>query len=430
MSADLTTERTAAYARLRRRALLDGLRVRNAGVIYAFVALLVVLSIVNAQQGNPFYLREVNAANILEQAAPVAILAVFSTIVLVSGNFDLSIGSTAALSAFLVLKIVPEQGLAVAIAVALLAALAVGVLNGFLVQKVGVNSFIVTLGTLTAVRGLVLVLTDGQSVSVTDAADRQDLRAIYYGGVETPNLFLVAAVGLAVPLALRLVRDFRAGRASRPLRDPIWLVGFLLCVALVVLGFTVVYTPVLGPSVYMLLAITVVTWAVLRYTTVGRRVYAVGGNVEAARLSGIRVDRYKIGAFVIMALAAGWVGVLFAAKLTAINPNGLTGIEFTAITAAVLGGTSLYGGAGSVAKAVVGALFLFTLQNGFNVLDLGANYQQLVEGIVIIVAVAVYTVAERRRATTPPTRDEAGPAGRPEVDSIDDTATPRPTEAV
>ena len=143
----------------------------------------------------------------------------------------------------------------------------------------------------------------------------------------------------------------------------------------------------------------------------------MGGNAEAARLSGVNVHAYKLGAFILSSVAAGFAGVLFGCRLGAINPTALQGSELTVIAAAILGGTSLFGGAGSVVKTVVGALLLFTLANGFNILNLGANYQGLIEGIVVIAAAAIYTVGGKRRRvrrtvadtapTAPPVREGA-----------------------
>jgi D-xylose transport system permease protein len=166
-------------------------------------------------------------------------------------------------------------------------------------------------------------------------------------------------------------------------------IGGLVLAALALAGGPGLLLP--NPVLY-LVAITAVAAFVLRFTVTGRRLYAVGGNAEAARLSGIDVTAYKIGAFVVSGLAAGFAGVLFASRLGAINPTALQGTELTVIAAAILGGTSLFGGAGSVVKTVVGALILFTLTNGFNILNLGANYQGLIEGLVVIVAAAIYTV--------------------------------------
>jgi ribose/xylose/arabinose/galactoside ABC-type transport system permease subunit len=174
------------------------------------------------------------------------------------------------------------------------------------------------------------------------------------------------------------------------------LAGF----ALVIVGFAAFpsHWP-LTKQVWVLFAATLVSWFVLSYTAVGRRLYAVGGNTEAARLSGIDIARYKIVPFVLNGFAAAVVGILYAGRFEAINPNALSGIELTVLAAAILGGTSLFGGSGSVVKTVVGALILFVLANGFNILNLGANYQPLIQGLVIVGAAAIYVVAGRRASS-------------------------------
>jgi D-xylose transport system permease protein len=146
---------------------------------------------------------------------------------------------------------------------------------------------------------------------------------------------------------------------------------------------------------------SVLVWLFLRYTTIGRRIYAVGGNPEAARLSGINVAVYRLSAFVFCSATAGFAGILFAARLRSMNPTGLQGAELTVIAAAILGGTSLFGGAGSIVKTLGGALLLYALTNGFNILNLGANYQGLIEGLVVITAAAIYTVGGKRQKKRP-----------------------------
>jgi D-xylose transport system permease protein len=169
-------------------------------------------------------------------------------------------------------------------------------------------------------------------------------------------------------------------------------------------------------------AFTLIVWFVLSATTIGRRIYAVGGNAEAARLSGINVHAYKLGAFVLSSVAAGFAGILFGSRFGAINPTALQGDELTVIAAAILGGTSLFGGAGSVVKTVAGALLLFTLANGFNILNLGANYQGVIEGMVVVIAAAIYSLGGERRVKL-----RAGAAGTPSSQgkSIPDTSITR-----
>lgn len=313
------------------------LGLREAGVYYALLLLILALAAVCAALGRPGYLSAVNVINILYQAAPVALMGVAMTVVLITGNFDLSVASVAALAAAVQIGAVDAVGFWPALFLALAAAGAVGLLNGVMVQLVGINAFIVTLGTLTAIRGLVLVVTGGRSLMVQ------------------------------TPAALTTMTNFESGRAG----------------------------PFPYPVLYMA-AFTLLVWLVLHFTTVGRRTYAVGGNAEAARLCGISVNGYRIGAFVLSGLAAGFAGVLYASRFGAMNPTALQGEELTVIAAAILGGTSLFGGAGSVLKTVAGALVLYTLTNGFNILNLGANFQGLIEGTVLIGAAAIYTVGGRR----------------------------------
>ena len=374
-----------------RRRLPDGLRARNAGILYALALLVFALVVACAATGRPSYLSGGNVANVLDQTSLTAILAVFMTIVLISGNFDLSVASVAALSGAVSVGLVDDTGFIVAALAGLGCGLVFGLLNGLIVQLVGINAFIVTLGTLTAVRGLVLVVTDGRSVTASKASSFDAYSAVATGTWPLSAALLVAGILLALACGLLLLRG---GAATTAARVRLGVLGVLAAVGLG-LGLSG-WGPDYAKPVFYLAAIAGGAWAVLRYTVVGRRLYAVGANAEAARLSGISVGRYKVIPFVLSGCAAGLVGVLFGAKLGAINPTALQGEELTVIAAAILGGTSLFGGAGSVVNSVVGALFLFTIANGFNVLNLGANYQGLIEGTVIVVAAAVYTVAQRR----------------------------------
>ncbi|MGI5228115.1 ABC transporter permease [Actinoallomurus sp. CA-142502] len=371
-----------------RSRLAAAFRPGNAGVVYALVLIVIVLTALSAQMGRPSYLSATNITNILDQSSLVAILAVFTTVVLISGNFDLSIASVAAFSAATALSLVSSLGLPLAMAIALGAGLVCGVVNGMIVQLVGINAFIVTLGTMTAVRGLVLIVTNGRTITAKDPDAQRSLISLQAGYWTLSHLLAIIGVLALVAGAVVLIRrrDRRAG-----------IVAVAVGVVLIALDPVFGYEVRLSKPTYYLIVIAAVTWAVLRHTVIGRRLYAVGSNAEAARLSGINVNRYKIGAFVLNGLGSGFVGVLFAAKLLAINPTGLQGTELTVLAAAILGGTSLFGGIGSVLKSVVGALILFTLDNGFNVLNLGANYQGVIVGTVLIVAAAIYTIAGRQR---------------------------------
>jgi D-xylose transport system permease protein len=382
------------------RPAFAGLRPQRAGVVYALILLVVVLVIATAAKGQPAYLSSVNVSNIFSQAAPDAILAVFMTVVLISGNFDLSIASVAALAAALALKTIDSIGTVPAVILALAVGAAVGTINAVLVQKIGVNAFIVTLGSMTAVRGIVLIALNGESVT----AQSQSLVALDSTIYRVPvPVALVIGVFL---LVLALLRLRQITDTTSPPLDGFFLA--LVAAALITLVVAITAPAMLTQPlpVWLMLWVTVGVSAALRFLVPGRNLYAVGSNAEAARLSGINVDLYKMVPFVLTGLASAGVGLLYAGRFNSVDPNGLTGTELTVIAAAILGGTSLFGGAGYVGKSVFGTVVLFTLSNGFNVLNLGSNYQYVVQGAVLIAASAVYTIAAkspaRRRANTPP----------------------------
>jgi D-xylose transport system permease protein len=373
---------------------------REMGVYYALILLVAVLSAVTAYTGRPNYFSIVNVTNVLYQASLIAIMAVAMTVILITGNFDLSVASVAALSAAVMIGLADSIGFVPAALVAMLVAVLAGVLNGAIVQLLGINAFIVTLGTLTAIRGVVLIVTDGRSLSVESVDTIAAMRAFESGRVPLGHAFVVLGIVLIAAAALISLRAKRPG-GTLGTKAPAAL-GMLAAGACVLaLGwYGGERLAVAKPVIYMAV-FTALVWFVLTFTNTGRRIYAVGGNAEAARLSGINVGRYKMAGFILCSAAAGFGGILFGSRLGAINPTAFQGAELTVIASAILGGTSLYGGAGSVIKTLCGALLLFTLTNGFNILNLGANFQGVIEGSVVVVAAAIYTVGgTRRRART------------------------------
>ncbi|MFN8682395.1 ABC transporter permease [Paracoccus sp. P2] len=361
---------------------------REMGVYYALVLLIFVLTVMTSYMGSSNYLSVMNMTNVIYQASLISIMAVAMTVVLISGNFDLSVASVAALSAAVLIGNADAMGFWPAALVAILVAAAIGFLNGAIVQFLGINAFIVTLGTMTAVRGLVLIYTDGRSLSVSDPSVLETMRAFEGGRHEVGWLIVVLGFVLLGLAAADIAKARKSGSGLTASAIGLVVGGLLLLGLAWATGGTLVLR---NPVIYMAI-FTIGTWFVLTYTMVGRRLYAVGGNPEASRLSGINVTRYKLMSFVLCSSAAGFAGILFASRLRSINPAALTGAELTVIAAAILGGTSLFGGAGSVIKTLAGALLLYSLTNGFNILNLGANYQGLIEGIVVVVAAAIYTV--------------------------------------
>ncbi len=369
------------------RARFKGFSLGEAGIYYALALVWIVLTIFTVAFGAQNFLDPANLANILYQASFVAIIAVPMTLVLIGGNFDLSVAATAAISAACVLLLSDQIGIFPAMAISMIPGLLVGLINAGVVQGIGINAFIVTLATMTALRGVLLIITGGHTASASDRDALAPLKWIENGFWVTPNLLWCAAA-LAIIAA---VVTWRRRRDAAPL---MWGGGGIM---LIVAGCFFDARWSLAKPVYYMAAITAIAWCVTRFTIIGRRLQAVGANPEAARLLGISVNRYRAVPFVLNGLAASFVGLLFAARLGAVLPNAMSGMELTVITAAILGGTSLFGGSGSVLKSVAGAVVIYSLENGFDILGLGTSYQGVIEGVVLITAAAIYTIGKRGR---------------------------------
>lgn len=270
-----------------------------------------------------------NIFNIFRQTSINAIIAVGMTFVILTGGIDLSVGSTFAFSGAIAAFLVGSgYNPFIAMLAALVVGAGVGVANGVVITKGKLQPFIVTLATMTIIRGVTLVFTDGKPISAGYEKNAEIFSKIgngYTFGVPNPILimFLIVALG----------------------------------------------------------------YFILRHTTIGRYVYAIGGNEEAAKLSGINVHRIKIFVYGISGLLAALAGIIITARLSSAPPTAGTGYELDAIAAVVLGGTSLAGGIGSILGTIVGALIIGILNNALNLLDVTSYYQLLVKGLVILVAV-------------------------------------------
>ena len=275
----------------------------------------------------PNFLTESNIMNIVRQSSINTVLAAGMTFVIITGGIDLSVGSILGTTAVMamVTSLDPTLG-ALSIPVALMGGLIMGTLNGVMVAYIGLPPFIATLGTYTALRGAAYLLANGTTVI------NNDIGFEWIG-----NAYL----------------------------GPIpWLV---------VIGFVVIG----------------ICWFILRKTTLGMHVYAVGGNANAARLTGIKVGMVLTFVYALSGLLSGLGGIMSASRLYSANGNLGVGYELDAIAAVVLGGTSLAGGRGHIVGTLIGALIIGTLNNGLNILDVSSFYQQVVKGIVILLAVLV-----------------------------------------
>jgi len=270
-----------------------------------------------------------NLINVLDQCSVLGLLAIGATVCILSGVFDLTASATLALSTMLGMQVMRQTNLAVGFTATLLFGALLGLITGTIVVRSGVNSFIATLAASIVYRGLAVVVTSG-AIIYPLASQTTD-----FGMLTWPSLFSLTSA-------------------------------------------TVVFV-----------IVAVVVSVVVAASTFGRRLYAVGGNAEAARLSGIRIGSIHVTAYVISGLCSALAGLILASRAGSANSSMATGMELTAIAAAVIGGTSIMGGEGAAWRGVVGALILTLIGNGFNLLGWNTTYQQVVEGCLILVAVAV-----------------------------------------
>ena len=268
-----------------------------------------------------------NLLDVMRQVSINAVISFGMTLAILLGGIDLSVGSVLAVSSVLTALLMKGgHGAVVATTVGLVAGAAMGSLNGVVIAKGKVAPFIATLGTLTLLRGLALVLSKGSPISNFSS----DLFSLLGGG------YLIHLIPL--------------------------------------------------PVVWMLIVFALF-WFILTRTVFGRHVYATGGNSEAARLSGVKTDRVQILVYTISGAMAAAAGVILTSRLDSAQPTAGAGYELDAITAVVLGGTSLSGGRGWIFGTLVGALLIGVLNNGLNLIGVSAFYQQVAKGAVILIAV-------------------------------------------
>jgi len=372
---------------------------------------LLILSLIFGVARDTFF-SSLNFANLFAQSAQTVFIAMGLVFVLLLGEIDLSAGFASGVCGAIMAILLtnhdwPWYG---AIPAAMLTGVVIGFLLGFLVAKFAIPSFVVTLAGFLAFQGILLkLLGGGRNVSITDdfvlkLANNNLSVAVSW------ILTIVAIIGYAL-IQLNRVR----GRAKRGLvTDPMGIVllriGFLavvLIVATAILTQERSVNPVLNsvkgvPIVAPIMAVFLIIWTfVLGRTTYGRHVYAVGGNTEAARRAGIPVDRIRISVFVICSFMASIGGIMQVSRANSVDPNtGGSNILLYAVGAAVIGGTSLFGGKGKVINAVIGGAVIAVIDNGMGLLGYGSGTKYIVTGIILLVAASVDALARRRAAAT------------------------------
>jgi ribose transport system permease protein len=300
---------------------------------YAVLVLLVALFIV-LSFASPAFLTPQNLLNILNEQAPLAIVATAGTLVIIAGGFDLSTGAIAAVAnvcaAWLAVRYSPGIGLLAAP----ILGLGLGTVNGLIVTRLRIHSFLATLASSLVYTGLALLITNGELIPVM----QQSFTVLGQGSIGG------------------------------------------------------IYIAVIVLAAFVLLAIFL-----LNRTTLGRHVFAVGGNAEAAELSGVRVDVVRATTFAFSGLAAGLAAAILVSRVASGEPQTGQDLTLNAIAAVILGGTSIYGGVGAVWRSIAGVFLLALIGNGFNLLNANPFFQDLVTGVIIVLAVALSAAGGRRR---------------------------------
>ncbi|AOF13144.1 TPA: xylose ABC transporter permease XylH [Yersinia enterocolitica] len=342
------------------------------------------------------YLSARNISNLLRQTAITGILAVGMVFVIISAEIDLSVGSMMGLlgGAAAIFDVWLGWPLPLTIVVTLGLGLVLGAWNGWWVAYRKVPSFIVTLAGMLAFRGILIGITNGTTVSPTSNAMSQIGQSYLPNGLG----FGIGAIGLMLFVVWQWRRRSHRIRLGLPVTAPQGDVTRQTITAVIVLGaiyllndYRGVPTPVLILTALMLAGIFMAT-----RTAFGRRIYAIGGNIDAARLSGVNVERTKLAVFAINGLMVAMAGLILSSRLGAGSPSAGNIAELDAIAACVIGGTSLAGGIGSVAGAVMGAFIMASLDNGMSMLDVPTFWQYIVKGAILLLAVWMDSATKRR----------------------------------
>ncbi len=307
--------------------------VRKSGTLIGFLVMILIFSIIRSD----VFPTWPNIRNILEQGAILAILSATVTIVMINGDFDLSVGSLASLCSVILADMMSKGvGIVPSICIALLVGLVGGVINGALVALAGFQAFVATLATMTAFGGLALFYTKGATI---------------FSGI--PDAFLTIGQGSIGPIPIPVV---------------------------------------------IMVVIVFIVWLVLEQTTFGRRLYAIGGNAEASYLAGINVRRMRFLAFVISGLGSAMAGIMLTSRLASAHP--LAGSPFMLLSAAAvfLGATTFREGEPNILGTILGVFFLGVMANGLNILGVDSYIQNVLTGAIIILAVLISELGNKRKA--------------------------------
>ncbi|KIO67579.1 hypothetical protein B4065_1880 [Caldibacillus thermoamylovorans] len=375
--------------------------VRQFGMVIALVVIAILFQFLTGG----VLLTPLNITNIIMQNSYIILLAFGMLIVIITGEIDLSVGSVVAFVGAIsgILLVNQDLPVIVGIFLSLLIGAAIGAFNGFWVAYVRIPAFIVTLASMLIFRGLTLVALNGQTIAPFPDSFRSLSTAfipdIFNGG----NLHILTILVGALLTVVYIIFEYRNRQNDKKYNvdtsSNSLFIAKLVIAAVIINTFTFVLAQYEGIAIVLVLIffIYLIYASMMNKTVLGRHIYAVGGNENAARLSGINSNKVKFWVFVNMGVLSALAGLIFAGRLNAATPQAGTGFELDAIAAAVIGGASMTGGVGTVFGAVIGALVMGILNNGMSIMGIGIDWQQAIKGLVLLAAVTFDILYKKKK---------------------------------
>ncbi len=387
----------AEFARQRVAALREG----ELGSLPIVLGIIVIAIYFQARNSN--FLTAGNFVNLIAQMAAIMIIGTGIVFVLLLGEIDLSVGYVSGMGAVIAaLLLEPGKGVptSVALALALGTGIAIGLLQGFFVARVGVPSFVVTLAGLLGWNGVLLLIIGSSGTIVIQNSLINGIANEYMSAA----LSWIVAIALVAAYAFQGLSNVVRRRQSGLPNDPmLFVVGRIVILAIAAIAVVVIANSDRGlPYVTLIMIGSYVIWTfVAERTRFGRHIYAVGGNAEAARRAGINVANIKIVVFAISGFMAALGGLVLASRLSSVDTSTGGGtILLYSIAAAVIGGTSLFGGRGTVKSAFLGAIVITMIDNGLGLLNVSAGTKYIVTALVLLAAVTLDSLSRRGRVAT------------------------------
>jgi len=379
---------------------LLSINIRRFGMVIALIGIIILFQILT----NGILLTPLNITNIIMQNSYIIILGIGMMLVIITGEIDLSVGSVCAFVGAVagVLLVTYDIPIALAIVLCLLLGAIIGAWQGFWVAFVGMPAFIVTLAGMLIFRGLTLVVLGGKTLAPFPDGFTQMSSGFlpsFLGGGELELLTVILGIVLSI---IYIIYEFKLRRNDikynlSTVSFPLYIVKLIVLVAAINI-FTFMLAQYEGiPYILITLIALIIGYTFFMNKTVsGRHIYALGGNMKAAELSGIKTKQMKFWVFVNMGILSALAGLVFTARLNAATPQAGQLFELDAIAAAVIGGASLTGGVGTVIGAVIGALVMGVLNNGMSLMGIGIDWQQAIKGLVLLAAVAFDIISKKK----------------------------------